>query len=149
MGLKDKLAEALDDEIDLDFSQARDGDFGPVECRDYLATVIEAAPGTSKANLPKVVFKFQITEECPAKGRIFFKHAPARGEGAGILRETLRGLGIDPEKTKKLRPADTVGKEAVITVKFQKDSDEYQEIAKVKPVKAGASAGGARRSRLA
>jgi hypothetical protein len=145
MALRDKINEALDDEIDLDFSSARDSDFSPVECRQYEFEVVSAKPGTSGSGNPKVVFELRIVDDSPAKGRLFFKHCPTRGEGSGILREMLRALGIDPEAP-KLKPADTVGKHILGTVRFQKDSDEYQEVVKPKAV-AGKSSG-ARRTKL-
>lgn len=137
MGLRDKLDEAIaGDEIDLDFSSAREG-FGKIALGEYNAVVIEATPGTSGNKNPKVVVKFQIEDddERKAKGRTFFKHCPAAGDGAGILRDVLKALGIDAGE--KLKCSTLVGKKCVIVVRDQKDSDEFQEIAKVKPAKSG------------
>lgn len=137
MGLRDKLDEALDgDEIDLDFSTARDA-FGKIATGEYNAIVVESTVGESKAKVPKVVVKFAIEDddERKAKGRTFFRHCPARGDGAGILRDTLTALGVDPGA--KLKASSLVGKKAVIVVRDQRDNDEYQEIAKVKPATKG------------
>lgn len=140
MGLRDKLTEALDgDEIDLDFSNARDS-FGKIALGEYNAVIIEAAPGNSKAGAPKVIVKFQVEDDDDrkAKGRTFFKHCPAKGAGAGILREVITAVGLDVGA--KLKCSTLVGKKAIIVIRDQKDNDEYQEVAKVKAA-AGKKAG--------
>ncbi len=147
MALKDKLKEALNDEVEVDFSGASDGNFDPIEIGDYEAVVDSSEVGTSKAGGPKVVVVFKIVEGEKHAGRTFFRHCPATGRGAGILRDTARALGVDvDDKAKKFKAGSLVGKRAIITIAFQKGSDEYQEIKKVKKLPAKA-AGGSTRSR--
>lgn len=146
MGLKDKLDQAMaGDEIDLDFSQARDQDFGDIDPGEYEFEVIKAESGVSGKGNPKAVFQLKIVDEGKFLGRIMFKHAPTKGEGAGIFREVWRACGFDVD-VKKVKLSDSIGKHVLGTVRFQKDSDEFQELTKLKPVKSGAKAG--RSSRL-
>jgi hypothetical protein len=131
MALKDKLKEALNDEVEVDFSGASDGNFDPIEPADYELCVDSATVGTSKAGAPKVVVVFKIVEGEPHAGRTFFRHCPATGTGAGILRDTAKALGIEITG-KKFSVSELVGKRAIGTIAFQKGSDEYQEIKKLK-----------------
>src|SRR5690606_4580081 len=148
------LAEATTAEVEVDFSAARDGDFAPITPGEYRAVVDEATAGTSKAGTPKVVLRFKIVEGEQHAGRLFFRHCPTRGDGSGILRDTLRALGFDVDSMTKFTPSDAVGREALITVGFQKGSDELQEIKKVKalpgakPAAKGAKSRSRAKSRL-
>jgi|FLYL01.1.fsa_nt_gi hypothetical protein len=129
--LRGTINNALNTEVEVDFSAARDGDFSPITPGKYRAKVVKAEAGTSKEGNPKVVFQFEIADGEEFAGRIFFKHCPTRGAGSGILRDTLRGLGFDVDGMTKFNPADAINREANITVRFQKGSDEFQEISKV------------------
>jgi hypothetical protein len=133
--LKGTIKKAMSDEVEVDFSAARDGDFAPIPPGEYVAKVISAkADRTKEGNHPKVVFRFEIDAGQEYAGRTFFKHCRTTGPGSGILRDILRALGFDVDSMTAFRPADAVGRTAVITVRFQKDSDEFQEISKVRPV---------------
>lgn len=142
----DTLKAARNNEVEVDFSAARDGDFAPITPGKYRATVRSAEAGVSKEGNPKVIFQFEIAAGEEFAGRIFFKHCPTRGEGSGILRDTLRGLGFDVDGMKRFNPVDAVGREAVITVRFQKGSDEFQEISKVEAPPSAKTVSSGRRS---
>lgn len=144
MALKDKLKDAMNDEVDVDFSGAGEGgDFGPVEIGDYEMVVSESTIGSSKANKPKVIVVFKIVEGSKNAGRVFFRHCPTTGAGSGILRDTARALGVNVDDADtKFKASSLIGKRCINTVGFQKGSDEYQEIKRSKPVP-GAKVGGA------
>lgn len=132
----DTLSKALSDEVAVDFSAARDSDFSPIPPGRYPATVASVETGVSKAGEPKVVFQFKLDGPPEHAGRVFFKHCVTRGTGSGILRDVLRGLGFDVDGMTKFRPSDALGRSAVITVRFQKGSEEFQEISKVEAAEA-------------
>lgn len=147
--LKDTIAQAMDDEVEVDFSAATSGEFEPLPPGDYEVTVDECKGGESASGNPKVVFVFKLDEPLDGFTSTLFKHCPATGRGAGILRDVLRGLGFDVDKMTKFNPADAEGKQAIVTVRFQKDNPEFNEVTKVKavPGKPAARRGG--RSKLA
>jgi hypothetical protein len=132
--LKDKLKDAMNDEVEVDFSGASEGgDFAPIEIGDYEMIVEESTAGISKANAPKVVVRFKIVDGEKHAGRVFFRHCPTTGSGSGILRDTARALGVNvDDKAKKFKPSELVNKRCICTVGFQKGSTELQEIKKVK-----------------
>jgi len=135
MPLKSQLKDALNDEVEYDFSGAREGgDFGPIDTGDYEAVVEEAVPHTSKANNPTARFQFKIVEGEKNAGRVFFRHCPLSGAGSGIFRDTAAALGADLTKGKKVSLGTFVGKHAIITIAYQKGSTELQEIKRVKAV---------------
>lgn len=133
--LGDKLKDAMNDEVEVDFSGASEGggDFAPIDVGDYEAVVDESAPGVAASGNPKVVVRFKIVDGEKNAGRVFFRHCPTKGSGSGILRDTARALGVNvDDKAKKFKPAELVGKRCIITIAFQKGSTEYQEIKKCK-----------------
>jgi hypothetical protein len=139
MALKDKLKEALNDEVEVDFSGASEGgDFAPIPIGDYELLVEASASSTSKAGNPTVKVQFKVDQKDSAhNGRVFFRHCPTKGKGSGILRDTARALGEDvDDKAKKFKPSSLIGKRAIGTIGFQKGSDEYQEIKKLKAIPA-------------
>lgn len=142
--LKDKLAKAMDDEVEVDFSGAGEG-FNPIPSGDYELEVTECVPSMSKSNNQTVKFQFVIVEGEQHAGRVFFRHCPTGGSGSGILRDTARALGVNvDDKQKKFKPSECVGLRCIGTIGFQKGSDEYQEIKKCKALKAsGTKATGA------
>lgn len=132
MGLKDKIKEGLNDEVEYDLSGAREGgDFGPIETGPYEAVVETCEPHTSKAQNPTAKFMFKIVEGEKNAGRVFFRHCPLSGAGSGIFRDTAAALGTDITKGKKISLGTFVGKHAIITIAYQKGSDEQQEIKRV------------------
>lgn len=139
MALKDTLDRAMNDEVDVDFSGAREGGFGPIEPGDYNATVIECSADVVKngdnKGAPKVVFKFRINDGEAHAGRVFFKHCVTKGEGAGILRDVLRSLGANTDELRKVKPSAYVNKQCIINVRFQKNSPEQQEVGYTKAAK--------------
>ena len=143
MALKDKLKDAMNDEVEVDFSGASEGgDFGPIETGDYEVVVTESVQHTSKAGNPTVKVQFKIVEGEKNAGRTFFRHCPTKGAGAGILRDTARALGVDvDDKSKKFKPSSLNDKRASATIGFQKGSDEYQEIKKLKALPTGTKSG--------
>lgn len=134
MALKDKLGEANSDEVEVDFSQASDGNFDPVEIGNYELIVDKAEPGVSKAGQPKAVLVFKVVEGEPHAGRMFFRHCPTKGTGSGIFRDTVAALGVTVGTGKKFSLSQLVGKRAIGVIAFQKGSDEYQEIKRLKPL---------------
>lgn len=134
--LGDKLKDAMNDEVEVDFSGASEGgDFAPIDIGDYEAIVDESTAGVSKASQPKVVVRFKIVDGEKNAGRVFFRHCPTKGSGSGILRDTARALGVNvDDKAKKFKPSELVGKRCVISIGFQKGSNELQEIKKCKAV---------------
>lgn len=135
------ISRATKDEVEVDFSGAREGgNFDPLEPGDYTAEVHACEPGTSGSGNPKLVFQFRVTED-PYVGRILFKHVPVKGEGSGIARDVLNGLGFDTATMRKFSPGSALGKACVITVAIQNDNPDFNEIKRVKPA-AKASATG-------
>lgn len=146
--LDSTLARATKDEVEVDFSGAREsGDFSPLTPGDYEAVVHSCEPGTSDSGNPKLVFQFKVTED-PYVGRILFKHVPTKGDGSGIARDVLSGLGFDTATMRKFSPASALEKACVITVAIQKDNPDFNEIKRVKSAaKATGTAGRASRSK--
>lgn len=142
--LSDVVSDALNDEVEVDFSGATGGGFGPIPSGDYRAFVDESVPGFSHAKMPKLVLRFRICDGEENAGRVFFRHCPTQGKGSGILRDTLKALGFDVDNMTGFKPGDALNKEAIISIGFQKghsadnpDPDlQRQEIKKVKPVPA-------------
>lgn len=149
--LGDKLKDAMDDEVEVDFSGAGEGgDFGPIDIGNYEAFVDESTAGIAKSGDPKVVVRFKIADGEKNAGRVFFRHCPTKGKGSGILRDTARSLGVNvDDKAKKFKPSELVGQRCIITIGFQKGSNELQEIKKCSAV-AGAkkTTGAAKKSSL-
>lgn len=150
--LGDKLKDAMNDEVEVDFSGASEGggDFAPVDVGDYEAVVDESTPGIASSGNPKVVIRFKIVDGEKNAGRVFFRHCPTKGSGSGILRDTARALGVNvDDKAKKFKPSELVGKRCIITIAYQKGSTEYQEIKKCKALaKATKVTGAAKKSSL-
>ena len=125
MGFSDQIKEALEDEIDVDFSGAGEKkDFGPIDPGRYTFEVVECEPGVSKEGNPKVTFKVKIAAGQANAGRTFFKHCPTSGAGSGILRDMLEALGMPASK---FRPKDALGRQLSLEVRMQPGSDTYQE----------------------
>ncbi len=133
--LDDILADSTGSDVAVDFSGAGDGDFEVIPDGEYLARVTEAKPGESKAGNPKIALRFEI-EGPTHKGRVLFRHCPTSGKGAGILKDTLRGLGFDVETMTKLNPQNIVGRTGILVVGVQKDNADFNEVKKVKRVPA-------------
>lgn len=121
------IAEAMKDEVVVDFSGASEG-FVTVPPGTYEVIVKLAEVGRSKADLPKVVFQFEVTEPGEFQGQTLFKHCPAAGKGSGILRDTLSALGVKIEDGQSFKPSTTKGKRAIATVKPQKNNSEYTDV---------------------
>jgi hypothetical protein len=137
VSLKDKTKEALNDEVEYDFSGAREGgDFGPIEVGPYEAVVETAEPHVSKAGNNTAKFMFKIVEGEKNAGRVFFRHCPLTGAGSGIFRDTAAALGADLTKGKKVSLGQFVGVHAIITIAYQKGSTDQQEIKRVTAVAA-------------
>lgn len=135
--LQNKIKEGLNDEVEYDFSGAREGgDFGPIETGPYEAVVETAEPHVSKAGNNTAKFMFKIVEGEKNAGRVFFRHCPLTGAGSGIFRDTAAALGHDLTTGKKVSLGQFVGKHAIITIAYQKGSDEQQEIKRVSAVPA-------------
>lgn len=127
-------AGSEDDElIEVDFSGAKEGDYdGPVPPGEYQVTVCEVEAGTSEKGNPKVVITFRVDPDQPEAGRKVYRHCPTRGPGAGILKSTLVGLGLDASGG-QIRKSSLIGRTATITVRQQKNNPEYTEVCKVVP----------------
>lgn len=139
--LKDIVADAVSDTVVIDFSEAREGGFEPLEPGPYQVTVASCTPGISKPKPgkkegnPKLVIVFELDEPIDGFTKTVYKHCPTKGEGSGILRDVLRGLGFDVENLPvPFDPETVVGRQAIITVKYQKDRPEFNEITKVQPI---------------
>lgn len=140
--LDDTLARATKDEVDIDFSGASESkDFSALVAGTYKAVVIACDPGTSGSGNPKLVFQFKVTET-PYEGRILFKHTPTRGQGSGITRDVLNGLGFETASMKKFKPSDALNIACVLTVGIQKDNPDFNEVKKVKAAEKSASTAG-------
>lgn len=116
--------------VPVDFGAARDDDFGPVAPGTYEAVIEECRPSTSKAGNPTVVFRFRLVED-GVNGRVLFRHCPTSGNGAGILRSTLRGLGFDVDSMTSFNPAEAEGIECRLDVGIQKNNPEFNEVKRV------------------
>lgn len=127
------LARATKDEVEIDFSGARESnDFAPLVPGDYDAEVHSCEPGTSASGNPKLVFQFKVTEAGPYAGRILFKHVPTKGDGSGIARDVLNALGFDTATMRKFKPTEALGLACVLSVAIQKDNPDFNEVKKVK-----------------
>lgn len=144
--LKDTLAKAASEDVDVDFSGAGEGgDLENVPAGDYVATVIECEPGESKAGNPKLTIKWELEEPIEGCWPTIITHPPTSGRGAGILRDTLRAL--DPKLLAsieageaKLKPGALLKKRAVLSVRPQKNDAQYVEVYRYKPVARRAAA---------
>lgn len=127
MGFSDQIKDALEEEIEVDFSGAGEQkDFSPVPAGRYTFVVESCEPGVSGSGNAKVTFKLKIAEGSTGAGRVFFKHCPTSGEASGILRDIL--VAIDLPIANGFKPKSTVGKKLSMEVRMQKGSDVYQEV---------------------
>lgn len=141
--LDDTLARATKDEVEVDFSGARESqDFSPLLPGDYEAEVHSCEPGTSASGNPKLVFQFKITESGEYAGRILFKHVPTKGDGSGIARDVLNAIGFDTATMKKFKPTEALGLPCVLAVAIQKDNPDFNEVKRVKPAAKASKVGG-------
>ncbi len=127
------IDQATDDTVDLDFSEAVE--FGQFTASNVLAVVSEAKRGTTKAGAPKIAWQFTIIEG-EHSGRKLFRHTPTTGKGAGLAREVIEATGCevpDPKGRLRISLSDAVGREVRIDVRPQKDSDDFNEVVKVRP----------------
>lgn len=138
--LKDKLADATNDEVEVDFSEAREG-LGELEDLPkgtYNATVIECEPGESQSGNPKVAFKFEIAEDEKVDGcwPTVFRHAPTSGAGSGIFRDTVEALGFDiaaleSGKT-RFKCSEAIGIPCLLVIGARKGEPDRTEVKRVK-----------------
>lgn len=127
--LDDVVGAALDDEVEIDFSGAREGgDFDVLPAGNYDAVVESTDTGVSGSGNPKLVIRFKLEN-----GRVQFKHCPLRGEGSGITRDVLTALGVDTEGMRKFNRKSIEGTPCVLVLGIQKDNPEFNEVKKVKP----------------
>lgn len=128
------------DEIVVDFSgDTKTG--GKIDDGWYAATLLDAMPDVTGANsknpgAPKVVFKFQITEEGPFKGRQRQKHGVLTGDGSGITAQVIEALGFDVDKQgkgAKFSRKAAKGRNVMLQIRTQKNNKDYDEIGAVKP----------------
>lgn len=132
MALKDVLAEALDDVVEVDFSGAKSADPLPVDV-PMLMEVVKCEPSMSQAGNRMVVFHFSPVDS-EESWRVFRQYSATSGAGAGFFRSTAKALGFDTDTMKTFKCSDAVGRRAMATLRMQEDSDIFQEIAKLAPV---------------
>ncbi len=150
--LKDTLANATSDEVDIDFSGAGEslGDLQNNPPGTYNVRVSECEVGTSGSGNPKVVFVFELDQKNEGCWPSERRHCPTSGKGSGILKDTLAALGYDiaaiESGKERFKPSSALGRQAIIVVGPQKDKPEYNEIKKIKAVP-GAKPAAGRRSR--
>lgn len=125
--LDEVLSNATSDEVDIDFSEAKE--FGAVPAGTYEAVIEEAKPGVTgprskTPGTPKIAWRFKVTEEGPAKGRVFFLHTALKGEQSGRAKEVLRVLGVDVSGPNiKFKTSQAVGQKVTIVVDKDDDPD--------------------------
>lgn len=134
--LSKTIGDAMDEELDLDFSGASSGDFAPLEPGNYefIVDEVQAGPDVkSKKGELKVVFICKLLDPIDGFTTSLWKHCPRSGSGSGILRDFLRGLGFDVDDDHfKFRPSDAVGIKFTADVSYQKNNAEYNEMKNVK-----------------
>jgi hypothetical protein len=134
----DEMAELLGrahadtgDSIVIDLTQASD-EFEPLPEGPYNAVVVAAERAQSKSGNPTIKFRFRITDGA-FHGRQVFRYAPITGKGAGIARDTLKGLGFPVEGDRlAVSLADAIGRECVLDIAIQKNDPRYNEVKKVR-----------------
>lgn len=144
MGLLDDIVnDALDDEVDVDFSGAKEGDYDDVPHAEYVWVVESAKKDSSSKGDPAVVITFVIAEgECAGKKKS--KFCMLVGGGSGITRQVLRALGFAVDSDSfRLKLGELAGRRCLASVKQQKNDPQYQELYKFK-----AAGGGSQPSRL-
>lgn len=150
MGLLDNIVnQALDDEVEVDFSGAKEGGglYDDVPHDEYLWEVIGCEKKTSKPSeknpqgAPMLKVDVAIVGgEYDGKRKTI--NCMLQGGGAGVTRDLLRVLGFDVDSpTFKLKMGDTVGKRFLGTVRQQKNDPQYQEIVKLKAAASGSRLG--------
>lgn len=135
--LDEVLNNATNDEIEVDFSAAVN--FAAVPEGDYTAVIESVESGRTKPTAdnpegnPKVVFRFKVVDEGPAKGRVFFRHAPTTGKGAGLTKEVLRAIGVPVDGDRiRFRLSQAVGAKLTLHVTLDESKDYPNEVKKVK-----------------
>lgn len=146
--LDDTLADAMNDEVDIDFSGASEG-AGPWPIgTPLLARITKAEVGkngdqASEPGAPNIKIEWKQLEGGKVVGWPLRATLQVRGPGSGFLRDVLTATGKTPVAGTKLKASALVGAEAMVTAKYQKGSSAdgettWQEVARVAP-KAGAA----------
>lgn len=123
----DVIAEAMKDEVVVDFSGASEG-FVQVDPGTYDIIVKAAESTVSKAGVPSVAFQFEITTPGPFHGEPLFAHCQASGKWSFFLRDTLAALGVTVKDGEVFKPSTTVGKRAIADVMPQKNNPKYNNV---------------------
>lgn len=128
------------DEFVVDFSgDTKTG--GKIDDGWYLSTLLDAEPGVTgdKSKNPgaaKVVFKFEIIEDGPFKGRQRSKHGVLKGDGSGITANVIGALGFSVDtdgKGAKFSRKAARGRNVMLQIRTQRNDQQYDEVGDVKP----------------
>lgn len=146
--LDDTLKDAMEDDVDIDFSGASEG-AGPWPTGTaLLSRIVKSVVGKNsdeakEPGAPNIKIEWKQVEGGKVVGWPLRATLQVRGPGSGFLRDLLVATGKTPPAGTKLKASSLVGAEAMVTARYQKGSgpDEettYQEVAKVAPKTTGA-----------
>jgi len=114
---------------EADFSEVGEG-FALIPEGKYIGRLISMEPGSTGKGDPKFVCEFEIVSPEPFAGRRLWRHAPAKGAGAGFLLEILKALdpeGDYPKGKVTIKRETYVGKTAELVVRVRPATSDYDE----------------------
>ncbi len=136
MDLSEMMEQATADSVEIDFSTAVD--FTPLE-GEFPFKIEEAVPGVTGIK-SKVPGSPKLTIKCVViagekQGRKAQKDLPLSGEGAGITKQALSALGIDPDEvaTEGLKLSRIVGARFIGVCQKSKFNEDFTDIKRIKP----------------
>ena len=100
----------------IDFSQVED--LKPIPQGTYLASVVEAKPGVSQNQNPKIDLRWKI-EEGEFENRNVFDTLTFTVKALGRVKSTLMALDFPADFQGEVNPDDLVGKTAYIVVDIE------------------------------
>lgn len=116
-------------------------EFVPVEAGNYEAKFVHFENGISAAGNPKVIMRYEITEEGDAYGRKLSAHRALTKEAMWSLNRDLLALGADPDDisgvfdTDELLP-DLLNNDVIISVTLGEPNENGVQFNNIDEVKA-------------